>query len=137
MRDKLSRSNGSEEYLEALASRVLRFLGVKNSAVGVCFLNKSEMSRLGRKFLRKDKKCVPDVLSFAEPEWLPHPESPKRFLGEIYLNGNLRRRSSKRVPELLVHGLLHILGYTHDKKHDTLKMERLERKLLNRLKAKS
>ncbi|MBI4087539.1 MAG: rRNA maturation RNAse YbeY [Candidatus Liptonbacteria bacterium] len=73
-----------------------------------------------------------DVLSFAEPKGFPHPESKKRFLGEIYLNRGLRS-DFPRLAFLLIHGLLHLLGYTHNKKSDTLKMQSLEKRLMRQV----
>ncbi|TSC96374.1 MAG: putative rRNA maturation factor, partial [Parcubacteria group bacterium Athens1014_10] len=36
----------------------------------------------------------------------------------------------KEIEILLIHGLLHLLGYDHQKEKDALKMERLEKRLL-------
>lgn len=123
-----------ETRFELLSRRLFRVLKIKNSSVGIFLLSGAEMRRLGREYLKKRKSHTPDVLSFVEPKGFPHPEKSKKFLGEIYLNKDITRRDPEHARVLLLHGFLHILGYTHDKKHDTLKMERLERKLANKLK---
>jgi len=116
--------------LRALCRRLLRALRVRNCSVGVFLLSEAEMRRLGRKCIKKGSGHIPNVLSFAEPKRFPHPETRGKFLGEIYLNRDLRPLGERRLGRLLIHGFLHILGYTHDKKHDTLKMEKLEKKLI-------
>lgn len=128
MRTKSEKST-VEVRLGTLSRRFLRILKIKNSSVEIFLLSGAEMRRLGRKYLKKKKGHTPAVLSFTEPKRFPHPEKKGRFLGEIYLNKDLGRGGSLRLRQLLLHGLLHILGYSHDKKSDTLKMERLEKKL--------
>jgi hypothetical protein len=85
--------------------------------------------RAGRKYIKKGSDYIPSVLSFVEPKRFPHPETRGKFLGEICLNRDLRPSGERRLGRLLIHGLLHISGYSHDKKSDTLKMEKLEKKL--------
>ncbi len=133
-----------ETQLESLPRRLFRVLKIKNSCAEVFLLSGVEMRRLGRfqraspkagaKYLKKKKGHTPGVLTFVEPKGFPHPEKRGRFLGEIYINRDIARRDPRRARELLAHGLLHILGYSHDKKGDTLKMERLEKKLAEKLK---
>ncbi len=122
-----------ETRLESLSQRLFRVLKIKNSYAEVFLLSGAEMRRLSRKYLKKKKGYTPDVLSFVEPKGFPHPEKSKKLLGEICINEDIARRDPRRARVLLLHGLLHILGYTHDKKGDTLKMERLERKLIKKL----
>lgn len=90
------------------------------------------MRRLNRSFRRKDEPT--NVLSFKKPVGFPHPENRLQHLGEIYLAPNHIRRRQEDIRHLAVHGLLHLLGYTHKRKSDKMKMERLERKLLTDLK---
>jgi len=49
------------------------------------------------------------------------------------LNRDILRRSPARAKALLLHGMLHLLGYDHIKKADIAKMERLEKKILAKL----
>jgi ssRNA-specific RNase YbeY (16S rRNA maturation enzyme) len=72
-----------------------------------------------------------DVLAFPEPSNFPHPEKKGQNLGEIYLNSRLLNRFDRLVI-LMVHGLLHLLGYTHDRKSDTIRMEQIERRLIKK-----
>jgi hypothetical protein len=72
------------------------------------------------------------VLAFPEPARFPRPERRGAALGEVYLNSDLRSEP-KRLRALLVHGVLHLLGYRHGRKRDTIAMETLERKLVAEL----
>lgn len=130
---KLLRNNGIDKNFSALAARVLRLLRVKNATAGVFLLSASEMARLGRKYPPRGRRHTPDVLSFIEPKGFPHQERRGKFLGEIYLDRDIARREPERARYLLIHGLLHLLGYTHDRKNDMMKMKCLEKKLLNKI----
>lgn len=98
----------------------------------IFLLSDEEMRRLKKKFLPREKGPA-NVLSFGEPASWPHPEKGKRRLGEIYLNADLTGGKTKNLIPLLIHGILHILGYDHKKKSDRMKMEKLERKVLETL----
>ncbi len=95
-----------------------------------------KMRFLNKKFRGKDKTA--DVLSFNEQKNFIYPPSRKRRLGEIYLNLPLIRRQANgdfeaALVRLLIHGFLHLLGYTHNRKNDRIKMEKQEAKLLRLL----
>ena len=87
------------------------------------------MTRLKKKFLPREKG-LPNVLAFPEPEHWPHPEKKNTSLGEIYLNRDLVKGDIKELTKLLIHGMLHLLGYDHKKKNDRIVMERMEKRLL-------
>ncbi len=73
------------------------------------------------------------VLAFPEaPRPLPFPGCP-RFLGEVYLNRKYAGRSRDGRVRLLMHGVLHLVGYRHDRKRDIVAMERRERSLCKKL----
>jgi ssRNA-specific RNase YbeY (16S rRNA maturation enzyme) len=111
-----------------LAKRVLQELRVKNASVDIILLPARDLARLKKRFgLRKSGK-TPDVLAFPEPRNFPHPERHgKRLLGEVYLN---RELGLKRLEFLLIHGVLHLVGFAHERKGDILKMEKQEKRLM-------
>jgi ssRNA-specific RNase YbeY (16S rRNA maturation enzyme) len=137
--------------------RVLSYLEereiVKNAGryeVGIFLVANRKLREMKKNFLGEAPKTV-DVLAFPEPgsenfagrgrrrekksEFLPtgglfpHPETKKVPLGEIYLNRRLAESDPRRGRFLLRHGLLHLLGYRHNKKSDTIKMQSLEEEL--------
>jgi len=54
-------------------------------------------------------------------------------LGEIFLAPEYVRDHGEDIVFLAVHGLLHLLGYTHDGERDSIKMERKEREIIRRI----
>lgn len=121
----------SERKLSRLAAKILRMLKVRNATLDIILLDNTKIAALKARFIKK--KTEPNVLSFPEPAHFPHPETKKRYLGEIYLNRDILHRSPDRAKTLLLHGILHLLGYDHVKKSDIPKMEGLEKKILAKL----
>ena len=130
-----SRKNLSKELdvrgLQWLAARFLRILKVQGAAVDIFLAPHREMAALKRHFFKKYSE--PNVISFPEPAHFPHPETKKRYLGEIYLNRDLLKKNPSRTEPLLLHGILHLLGYDHEKDADAAKMEHKEAKIMKRL----
>jgi probable rRNA maturation factor len=121
----------TEKSLHLLAGKILRLLKVKNATLDIVLLPHAEMKTLKRRYFKKQTE--PNVLSFPEPATFPHPETKKRHLGEIYLNRDILAREPDRTAPLLVHGILHLLGYDHIKKNDLVKMDWKESHLLRKL----
>ena len=109
------------------ARAALGFLGKDNVSVEVNLVGNGEIKNLNRKFRKKNK--VADVLSFSEPTGFPHPESRLRLLGEIYLAPDRVRAKGEELGRLAVHGVLHLLGFSHSREDDRMKMEKLEEKI--------
>ena len=131
----MSSRKNLDKKLARLAKKILRIVGGRNAtirtaALDVFLLPDREIAALKRRFFKK--KTEPNVLSFPEPLRFPHPETKRRYLGEIYLNRDLLRRDPGRTAPLLLHGILHLLGYDHKKKADAAKMEKLEKSILCR-----
>ena len=110
----------------------LEILKKKGVCVEVYFVNGARMRLVNWRFRGKDKSA--DVLSFKEPAGFPHPESKLKHLGEIYLSPRYVRKEVRlaklSITKLLIHGLLHLLGYNHKKRNDRIRMEKKERQLL-------
>lgn len=121
----------NERKLAALAQKMLKMLGIRAAALDIILLDNEKIAALKARFIKK--KTEPNVLSFPEPAHFPHPETKKRYLGEIYLNRDILHRSPERANALLLHGVLHLLGYDHIKKADMVEMETLEKKILAKL----
>lgn len=98
----------------------------------VFFLSSPQMTLLKRRFYPRKRVAVVDVLSFPEVRGFPNPEaSGAPSIGDIYINVIFLRGDFSHVAFLFVHGLLHLLGYDHRKRDATIRMERLEQKLLS------
>src|SRR6185503_1668249 len=81
---------------------------IKNRPVGLFLLPDGKMRAMKKKFLPREKGPA-NVLAFSEPKHWPHAESKMPPLGEIYLNKKFA--TEKMASLLIVHGVLHLLGY--------------------------
>jgi len=69
-----------------------------------------------------------NVLSFPAKNFRAGREN---LLGEIFLCPKEARRRKDEPAHLIIHGILHLLGYTHEKARDTMEMENQEDKILD------
>ena len=97
--------------------------------VEIKVVGNNEIKKINR--LYRGKNEVTDVLSFA---WQEDQPIPGNFLGQIYLSAPRLARQAKSfgVPfreefiRMLVHGLLHLVGYDHCRPGDAKKMFKLQ-----------
>jgi probable rRNA maturation factor len=131
-----------ESYLPKIF-QALRAKGILKGAdapqdptIELSLVPNEELRTLKKEFLNKNVEIV-DVLAFPAPEAkdFPNPQagSVGRYLGEVYINEDIARDDHARAVFLLVHGVLHLLGYRHEEKHDIIVMERLEQELMKTL----
>ncbi|HUY69540.1 MAG TPA: rRNA maturation RNase YbeY [Candidatus Tyrphobacter sp.] len=121
----------SEGELNEFANRVLKFLHRKGTP-GVFFLSSREIKDINRKYRGVDKTT--NVLAIESPAdfpSLPAAESP--YLGDVYLNPDYIAKHKEDFHYLLIHGLLHLLGFNHLKASDRMKMEKEEQRILTSL----
>jgi probable rRNA maturation factor len=102
-----------EAGLDALARRTLEGEGVTAAELSVSFVDEDEMTQLHRDFLGEDGPT--DVLSFP----LDEDEDGIRVLGDVVIAPSVAAANHPDDPEaevrlLLVHGILHLLGYDHE-----------------------
>jgi len=122
----------TELALARFIARARRAAGLKGT-VDVLVTSNAEMKSLNRRFLGKDKPT--DVLSFpAVPDAVR-----KRFAGEIAISAEIATQNARtlghstaqEVKILVLHGILHLRGYDHER--DRGQMARRERQLRARL----
>ena len=132
--------------LESFLRRVERELGLKQSDVTVCLVSDAAMARLNENF--RKKKGPTDVLSFPDVRRQKPVRSPRRtrasnsgrhgYLGDIAISPATAWRYAKKQERpfsselrvLILHGVLHLLGYDHET--DRGEMDRIEQKLRTR-----
>ncbi len=87
-----------------------QFIALNIPSVNVVFIDENEMQKLNKGYRKKDS--VTDVLSFNL--------DIKELLGEIYICPQYVEKSfqaekfSEEILRLIIHGLLHLIGYDHD-----------------------
>ena len=126
--------------LRRLAVRVLKAEGVAPPAeVGLVVTDDETVRDLNRRYRGIDEPT--DVLSFGqEPAGEPFVTPPDgvRRLGEVILSYPTAERQAREAEHgvqdeaahLVVHGLLHLLGYDHEDPDDERRMRQREEELL-------
>ncbi len=103
------------------------FAGERRSgAVNIVLINDAKMKSLNREY--RNRNSTTDVLSFAFDD--DDLDQPPPLIGEIYISVPEASRRAKKAERSLAdellfltsHGLLHVLGYTHE---TTAKFERM------------
>ncbi len=110
--------------------KVVSALAPSARSLGIRFCGERAMLKAQREFRGRDS--VTDVLSF--------PDDPEDHLGDILLCVPKARRQApggdtrREVKKLLLHGILHCLGYDHETDDGTMDAleKRLRRKWLSR-----
>ncbi len=104
--------------------KALKLLKKDNLYLEVFLISDQKMRFLNKKYKKKDKAT--NVLAFSFKNF-PLAGFKLKPLGEIYLAPAFIFRNKQDIYYLAIHGLLHLLGYTHFKKSDKLKMEKKEK----------
>lgn len=125
------RFNRYKAKIRVMAQRCLKAMGKKPMVLDIYLANDKTMRGLNKRFRGRDKAT--DVLSFNESKGFPHPELKGRYLGEIYISPSYAQTLRHSITQLLIHGMLHLLGYNHQKKNDRIKMEKLEKFLISKI----
>ncbi len=133
----------SQKYLNKAAEKTLEIVDFKGPAeISLVITGDQKIKTLNKKYRKKDR--VTDVLSFSALENKSGKKnkkikfiSPKEkaFLGEIFIcypqaarQSKFQNHSTKKeISILLIHGILHLLGYTHAKKPEMTKMKQKEK----------
>jgi probable rRNA maturation factor len=130
--------------LESFLRRVRNELGLEDESLTVCLVSDAEIARMNEKFRKKTGPT--DVLSFPtvtrrRPLRLRRGSRPVKsgeYLGDIVISPATARRYAKKherklsseLQVLILHGVLHLLGYDHET--DRGEMDRVERRLRKR-----
>lgn len=133
----------STDVLASLAENVINtlkpdLLKIDNATIAVVFVDDKEIQKINKNQRGRDEPT--DVLSFsylAELGQQPTKDKPV-ILGEIIIStdtlamqaGHSNHSKEDELRVLFVHGLLHVLGYTHDNKKGFKEMQAAEQGLL-------
>ena len=102
--------------------------------LAVALVCDAKMRALNKRYRGLDRPT--DVLSFPADSLAPGVPRRSRFLGDVVIATGVAKRQARSIGlpvdtemrRLALHGLLHLLGYDHER--DGGQMKRLERRLL-------
>jgi probable rRNA maturation factor len=120
--------------LARTARRLLRALRLPDAELSLVLVSDRQMRALNRRWRARDRPT--DVLSFAQQEG--RGGAPAGVLGDVVISVDTARRQAaergstvgREADRLLIHGLLHLLGYDHERSDaEARRMRRRERAL--------
>lgn len=123
--------------VKSTALEVLRLLKRENVELSLALVGNLEIRKLNARY--RGKNYATDVLSFPAEDHLP---GPIPLLGDVVISIDKTRAQAKErgrllkeeMTTLLIHGIVHLLGYDHERSaRDARVMGRLERKIYRTL----
>ncbi|MGH7780325.1 MAG: rRNA maturation RNase YbeY [Candidatus Binataceae bacterium] len=122
----------ADRYASALrsdATLILRAMGLARCELSVAIVDNAAIRALNREYRRQDKPT--DVLSFSQVEepGAPPPDpaaltdDPATLLGDVVISIDTALAQARaqgvtareRLRTLLIHGILHLIGYDHER----------------------
>jgi rRNA maturation RNase YbeY len=142
----------AEQPLSEFLGKILQELNFAQAEVSIAFVSDAEMAKWNQDFRHKNGPT--DVLSFPalskrraerhtkrKDAVVKSPVAAGGFLGDIAIAPETARRFARangrtlhnEIRILMLHGVLHLMGYDHESKSDFGQMNRIEQKLRRRL----
>ena len=124
--------------IQLVAESILRVLNLTDVELSLVLCDDAFIHRLNKDYRGKDKAT--DVLSFAQREGdAAFADDP--ILGDVIISIDTAQRQSlgrghdlfHEIKILLVHGILHLLGYDHEQDDEAEIMEAKERQVLSKI----
>ena len=121
-------------------NKILKSLACSNSEISILFTSDEHIKNLNKTYRKKNRPT--DVLAFSQNEG-DSPGINTNILGDVVVSTDTAKRQAdershsveKEIFILLIHGILHLLGFDHEKeKKDLKKMQSKEKELLTLIK---
>ena len=118
-------------------NKLLKFFKKRRISFTILLTNSFHMRKLNKKYRNINKST--DVLSFPFLAFkkIKSAKEKKFYIGDIAVCYEIINFRSKKkqfnleFDKVWTHGLLHLIGYNHIKNQDFLKMNRVEKKIIN------
>ena len=133
-----------QEWLRRVAETVLAAENQPDAELGIVLTGQSKIHELNKRYLERDRPT--DVLAFAlkgTPGEMPFPapDDDVDHLGEVVISVEQaaiqakkhRHSVSREVAILLVHGVLHLVGYDHGEPEEERAMDAKARGILRKI----
>ena len=110
-----------------------------NAELSVLLTDNAGIQKLNKRYLKKDRPT--DVLSFPMWDFNSEPRTPNSplILGDIVISVETAKTQAyandvtimEETSRLLIHGILHLLGFDHEKgRKEALRMNKEEKRLM-------
>jgi probable rRNA maturation factor len=132
------------EWLESIAEKVLSSENQPDAELGIVITGQEKIHELNKRYLERDRPT--DVLAFALKGTagempFPAPDDDVDHLGEVVISVEQaaiqakqhRHSVSREVAILLVHGVLHLIGYDHGEPDEEKVMNEKARDILKQI----
>ncbi len=142
--NEITITNETDEYVdEALLNKVADYAmmseDVNNGVVNIIIVDNKKIREINKKYRGIDRET--DVISFALEDDDTFIELPIRVLGDIYISidkvkvqaSEYGHSEKREICFLVVHGILHLLGYDHMNTSDEKVMFSKQDKILDEL----
>ncbi|MEA2064944.1 MAG: rRNA maturation RNase YbeY [Patescibacteria group bacterium] len=119
-------------FIKNIILQVLKYLSIKKADISAVIVSREDIKKLNKKY--RAKNSVTDVLSFCY--------SKKPLDGEIVICYSKALKQAKEknhkleqeIALLLIHSILHLVGYNHKNISEELRMKKLEEIILSKIK---
>jgi probable rRNA maturation factor len=119
--NNLTTARIDEGFLKRIVKNVLKKEKKKVNDLSIALVGPKRIKELNKKYRRKNR--VTDVLAFSQGL-----EEVVICLSEVKKNAKrFGLTFKKELARVLIHGILHLLGYNHKKNRETKKMEEKEK----------
>ncbi len=139
IQDRQNRHRSSDKRIRAQARTILSDLGVLDGELSILIVDDQEIAELNKTYLDRDGPT--NVIAFSMKEGSFGNINPN-LLGDVVISVDTAAREAQdagisaesRFDQLLVHGILHLLGFDHSKSsHHAEAMAVKEKQLLKLL----
>lgn len=122
--------------IEKLLKSAIKFLKIDNCIFNVIVIDDEKIHEINKNYRGVDRPT--DVISFALEDSKDDYSLDFRVLGDIYVSIDTAKKQAyqyyntleEELRFLIIHGLLHLLGYDHMEKEDEKVMMSLEEEVL-------
>ena len=138
----------TEQPLTEFLDRILREVDFADAEVSIAFVSDAQIAKWNQNY--RKQKGPTDVLSFPAPSTRRikriqngrvSAKNAGEVLGDVAIAPETARRYArkngrtlhKEIRILMLHGVLHLIGYDHESRSDYGQMNRIEQKLRRRL----
>lgn len=134
--------NIDEELLYKVANYALESEAVDNAILNIIIVDNEYIHKINKEYRGVDRET--DVISFALEDDDTFVKLPIRILGDIYISIDRVKSQAKdyghseqrEISFLVVHGILHLLGYDHVKEDEEKVMFDKQERILDELNIK-